>query len=96
MKQFLHTNEKKRRFEKYELNRASKDSESPLEDKLQTQEQINDDNNNDNDEQIEVKENISNNFGKEKFMEKKFLTYKYESSSKEKHKSNSLINRNNN
>ena len=84
-----------------DLNRISnlKDNELPLEDKLQIQKQINDDNDNDNDDQIEVIENILNNFdnfGKEKFREKKFLMYKYKSSLKKKYKSNSVINRSNN
>ena len=84
--------------EKPELNRISnlKDNELPLEDQLQIQKQINDDNDNDNDDQIEVIENILNNFGKEKLKDKKFLMYKYKSSFKKKYKSNSVINRNNN
>jgi len=102
---FFSTTEKKDDFintkEKPDLNRISnlKDNELPLEDKLQIQKQINDDNDNDNDDQIEVIENILNNFdnfGKEKFREKKFLMYKYKSSLKKKYKSNSVINRSNN
>ena len=80
----------------HELNRISnlKDNDLPLEDKLQIQKQINDDN--DNDEQIEVIENILNNFDKEKnFNNKKFLMYKNKNSKKNSHKSNSVINRNN-
>ena len=102
---FFSTTEKKEDLintkEKPDLNRISnlKDNELPLEDKLQIQKQINDDNDNDNDDQIEVIENILNNFdnfGKEKFREKKFLMYKYKSSLKKKYKSNSVINRSNN
>ena len=79
-----------------DLNRISnlKDNDLPLEDKLQIQKQINDDN--DNDDQIEVIENILNNFDKEKnFNNKKFLMYKNKNSKKNSHKSNSVINRNN-
>ena len=79
-----------------DLNRISnlKDNDLPLEDKLQIQKQINDDN--DNDEQIEVIENILNNFDKEKnFNNKKFLMYKNKNIKKNSHKSNSVINRNN-
>ena len=80
----------------HELNRISnlKDNDLPLEDKLQIQKQINDDN--DNDDQIEVIENILNNFDKEKNLNnKKFLMYKNKNSKKNSHKSNSIINRNN-
>ena len=80
----------------HELNRISnlKENDLPLEDKLQIQKQINDDN--DNDDQIEVIENILNNFDKEKnFNNKKFLMYKNKNSKKNSHKSNSVINRNN-
>ena len=79
-----------------DLNRISnlKDNDLPLEDKLQIQKQINDDN--DNDDQIEVIENILNNFDKEKnFNNKKFLMYKNKNIKKNSHKSNSVINRNN-
>ena len=80
----------------HELNRISnlKDNDLPLEDKIQIQKQINDDN--DNDEQIEVIENILNNFDKEKiFNNKKFLMYKNKNGIKNKYKSSSVINRNN-
>ena len=80
----------------HELNRISnlKDNDLPLEDKLQIQKQINDDN--DNDDQIEVIENILNNFDKEKiFNNKKFLMYKNKNNKKNKYKSSSVINRNN-
>ena len=80
-----------------DLNRISnlKDNDLPLEDKLQIQKQINDDN--DNDDQIEVIENILNNFDKEKnFNNKKFLMYKNKNIKKNSHKSNSVINRNSN
>ena len=80
----------------HELNRISnlKENDLPLEDKLQIQKQINDDN--DNDDQIEVIENILNNFDKEKNLNnKKFLMYKNKNSKKNSHKSNSVINRNN-
>ena len=80
----------------HDLNRISnlKDNDLPLEDKLQIQKQINDDN--DNDEQIEVIENILNNFDKEKnFNNKKFLMYKNKNNKKNKYKSSSVINRNN-
>ena len=80
----------------HELNRISnlKDNDLPLEDKLQIQKQINDDN--DNDDQIEVIENILNDFDKEKnFNNKKFLMYKNKNSKINSHKSNSVINRNN-
>ena len=80
----------------HDLNRISnlKDNDLPLEDKLQIQKQINDDN--DNDDQIEVIENILNNFDKEKiFNNKKFLMYKNKNNKKNKYKSSSVINRNN-
>ena len=80
----------------HDLNRISnlKDNDLPLEDKLQIQKQINDDN--DNDDQIEVIENILNNFDKEKiFNNKKFLMYKNKTNKKIKFKSSSVINRNN-
>ena len=80
----------------HDLNRISnlKDNDLPLEDKLQIQKQINDDN--DNDDQIEVIENILNNFDKEKiFYNKKFLLYKNKNNKKIKYKSSSVINRNN-
>ena len=80
----------------HDLNRISnlKDNDLPLEDKLQIQKQINDDN--DNDDQIEVIENILNNFDKEKiFNNKKFLMYKNKNNKKYKYKSSSVINRNN-
>ena len=79
--------------EKPDLNRISNinDNELPLEDKLQIQKQIDEDN--DNDDQIEVIENILNNFGKEKFSNKKFLLYK--KGQKNKYKSNSVVNSNN-
>ena len=96
---FINISKKINIEEKPEINRISnlKDNELPLEDKLQIQKQINDANDNDNDDQIEVIENILNNFGKEKFKEKKFLMYKYKykSSLKKKYKSNSVINSNN-
>ena len=52
------------KIEENEINRISnlKDNELTLEDKLQIQKQINDD----NDNEMEVIENILNNFGKEK------------------------------
>ena len=80
----------------HDLNRISnlKDNDLPLEDKLQIQKQINDDN--DNDDQIEVIENILNNFDKEKiFNNKKFLMYKNKNNKKNKYKSSIVINRNN-
>ena len=80
----------------HDFNRISnlKDNDLPLEDKLQIQKQINDDN--DNDDQIEVIENILNNFDKEKiFNNKKFLMYKNKNNKKNKYKSSSVINRNN-
>ena len=80
----------------HDLNRISNlnDNDLPLEDKLQIQKQINDDN--DNDDQIEVIENILNNFDKEKiFNNKKFLMYKNKNNKKNKYKSSSVINRNN-
>ena len=77
--------------EKPDFNRISnlKDNELPLEDQLQIQKQINDDN--DNDDQIEVIENILNNFGKEKIKNKKFMLYK-NGNKKNKYKSNSVMN----
>ena len=99
------TNDKKEDFitfqkklkmdEKPDFNRISnlKDSGLPLEDKLQIQKQINDDDN-DNDDQIEVLENILNNFGKEKnHNDNKFMMYK--KGYKNKFKSNSVINHSN-
>ena len=86
--------------EKPDLNRISnlKDNELTLEDQLQIQKQINDDY--DNDDQIEVIENILNNFGKEKNKNKEFMLYKNKNKmnlnlQKNKYKSNSVINRNN-
>ena len=86
------------KIEENEINRISnlKDNELTLEDKLQIQKQINDD----NDNEMEVIENILNNFGKEnnnnKFNNKfnnGFMMYK--NRKKNKFKSNSVINRNN-
>jgi hypothetical protein len=86
------------KIEENEINRISnlKDNELTLEDKLQIQKQINDD----NDNEMEVIENILNNFGKEKNNNKfnnkfnnGFMMYK--NRKKNKFKSNSVINRNN-
>ena len=86
------------KIEENEINRISnlKDNELTLEDKLQIQKQINDD----NDNEMEVIENILNNFGKEKNNNKfnnkfnnGFMMYK--NRKKYKFKSNSVINRNN-
>ena len=91
--EFISFQKKLNMEEKTEFNRISnlKDNELTLEDKLQIQEQIKNDN--DNDDQIEVIENILNNFGKEKYKNNKFLMYK--NRNKNKFKSNSVINRNN-
>ena len=90
---FSNNNTKLKMEEKLDFNRISnlKDNELPLEDQLQIQKQINEDN--DNDDQIEVIENILNNFGKEKYQNNKFLLYK--KGYKGKYKSNSVINHNN-
>ena len=86
------------KIEENDINRISnlKDNELTLEDKLQIQKQINDD----NDNEMEVIENILNNFGKEKNNNKfnnkfnnGFMMYK--NRKKNKFKSNSVINRNN-
>ena len=86
------------KIEENEINRISnlKDNELTLEDKLQIQKQIIDD----NDNEMEVIENILNNFGKEKNNNKfnnkfnnGFMMYK--NRKKNKFKSNSVINRNN-
>ena len=86
------------KIEENEINRISnlKDNELTLEDKLQIQKQINDD----NDNEMEVIENILNNFGQEKNNNKfnnkfnnGFMMYK--NRKKNKFKSNSVINRNN-
>ena len=52
-----------------------KDNELPLEDKIQIENQFGNDNDNES-EQLEVIENILNNFGKEKY-QNKFVEYKY-------------------
>ncbi len=52
-----------------------RDIELPSEDKLQIENQVDNDNDNES-EQIEVLENILNNFGKEKY-QNKFVEYKY-------------------
>jgi len=79
--------------EKPDFNRISNinENELPLEDQIQIQKQIDQDN--DNDDQIEVIEKILNNFGKEKYNNKKFLLYK--KGQKNKYKSNSVVNSNN-
>ena len=64
--------------EENKINRISnlKDNELPLEDKIQIENQVDNDNDNES-EQIEVIENILNNFGNEKEKyKKKFLEYK--------------------
>ena len=63
--------------EENKINRFSnlKDIELPLEDKIQIQNQVDNDNDNES-EQIEVIENILNNFEKEKYKNNKFLEYK--------------------
>jgi hypothetical protein len=62
--------------EENRINRISnlKDNELPLEDKIQIENQVDNDNDNES-EQIEVLENILNNFGKEKY-QNKFIEYK--------------------
>ena len=74
-----------------------KDIELPLEDKLQIEKQVDNDNDNES-EQIEVLENILNNFGKEKY-QNKFFIYKnkkkniLKSTSVPKSKNNTLLNK---
>ena len=80
--------------EKKEFNIISDlDKEFSLEEQFQIEKQSNEDDN-DNDDQSEVIEKILNNFEKEKFKNKKFLLYK--SGMKNKYKSSSVVNRNNN
>ena len=59
---------KEKNYEDNKINRFSnlKENEFPLEDKIQIQKQVDNDNDNES-EQIEVLENILNNFGKEKY-----------------------------
>ena len=70
-------NIKEEEEEENKINRFSnlKDIELPLEDKIQIQNQVDNDNDNES-EQIEVIENILNNFEKEKYKNNKFLEYK--------------------
>ena len=80
--------------EKNEFNIISDlDKEFSLEEQFLIEKQSNEDDN-DNDDQSEVIEKILNNFEKEKFKNKKFLLYK--SGMKNKYKSSSVVNRNNN